>query len=245
MSGFDQLVDEFLDEELEDAPVLASGLGLTQYDDRLDDLSADAQEARAARAATWKARFAALADGTTAGADLTADERIDRDLAIAMMSGRLIMADWMAWRRDPVTYSGPISSGLFGLFLHRLRPEHDLVDAAVARLGQAHSALEQGRDNIDPRLAHPLILARGRDAALGAARYVRDLLPGEASNKADRRRLADAGAAAGHALESWAAHLDEMLSMASGTWQLGEERYTRLLREREALPYDARSLRAR
>lgn len=197
MAGFDGLVDEFLNQEFEDLPVGASGLGLTEYDDRLDDLSAEAFDLRADRAADWHRRFAALADS-----GLTADERIDRDLAVAMMAGRTIMAEWQPWRRDPVTYSGPITAGLFGLFLHRLRPEPDLVEAALARLAQAPRALEQGRANIDPRLAHPLILERGRNAARGAARYVRELLPGEAGTERNRARLAEAGAVAGGALES-------------------------------------------
>jgi uncharacterized protein (DUF885 family) len=240
MSDFDGVVEEFLGEEFEDSPVQASGLGLTEYDGRLDDLSAEAFERREARAKRWHARFAGLPD-----AGLSADEGIDRDLALAMMAGRLVMADWRPWRRDPVAYSGPITNGLFGLFLHRLRPESELVEAAMARLAQAPRALEQGRANLDPGLAHPLILERGRDAARGAARYVREMLPREAGTDRDRNRLAQAGEPVADALESWAAHLDEMSRAATGSWQLGEERYSRLLCEREALPYDAGSLRER
>jgi len=240
MADFESLIDEFLHEEYEESPVNASGLGLTEYDERLDDLSAAAFARRESRATEWRGRFRAVPD-----AELSADERIDRDLAAAILTGRTIMADWIPWRRDPVVYSGPVTSGLFGLFLHRLRPERELVDAAIARLGEAPRALEQGRANLDPTLAHPLILARGRDAARGAARYVRDLLPGEAGTEQDRVRLADAGAKAARALDAWAGYLDEMARRATGSWQLGEDRYTRLLREREALPYDTRGLRDR
>jgi uncharacterized protein (DUF885 family) len=240
MADFDRLVDEFLGQEFEESPVGASGLGLTEYDDRLDDLSAESFDRRQARATEWGGRFAALPD-----AELAPDEQIDRDLVVAIMAGRSIMADWMPWRRDPVAYSGPIANGLFGLFLHRLRPEPELVDSAIARLAEAPRLLEQGRANIDWRLAHPLILARGRDAARGTARYVREMLPREAGTDRGRARLADAGADAARALDEWAAHLDHLSRTAIGSWQLGEERYTRLLREREALPYDARSLRDR
>lgn len=240
MADFESLIDEFLHEEYEESPVNASGLGLTEYDERLDDLSAAAFARRESRATEWRGRFRAVPD-----AELSADERIDRDLAAAILTGRTIMADWIPWRRDPVVYSGPVTSGLFGLFLHRLRPERELVDAAIARLGEAPRVLEQGRANLDPTLAHPLILARGRDAARGAARYVRDLLPGEAGTEQDRVRLADAGAKAARALDAWAGYLDEMARRATGSWQLGEDRYTRLLREREALPYDTRGLRDR
>ena len=59
----------------------------------------------------------------------------------------------------------------------------------------------------------------------------------------DRDRLAAAGAVAADALARWVAFLDELAERATGTWVLGEERYSRLLREREALPYGARELR--
>ena len=53
MADFDQLIDEFLRQEFEDSPVSASGLGLTEFDDRLDDLSAEAFDRRQARSADW------------------------------------------------------------------------------------------------------------------------------------------------------------------------------------------------
>lgn len=234
------LIDGFLQNEFETSPVLASGLGLTEYDERLDDLSAESFRKRDADAAEWLARFEAVPDD-----GLEPDGRIDRDLAIAMLRGRTIVADWQGWKRDPLTYSGPGLNGIFGLFLHRIRPDADLVDAAVARLEQIPRALEQGRQNMDPALAHPLIVERGLASAKGGARYVRDLLPQEAPEGPHRDRLATAGAAAADAFDAWVAHLDDVRQCASGEWRFGEERYTRLLRERESLAYDARSLRER
>ncbi len=61
-----------------------------------------------------------------------------------MLRGRLILADWANWRRDPLTYTNPLANGLFGLFLHRLRPDAELAAAAVARLDQAPAALDGG-----------------------------------------------------------------------------------------------------
>ncbi len=57
MPSFAEMVQEFLHELYEDQPVMASALGLTEYDDRLDDLSAAAFEARRRRSATWLHRF--------------------------------------------------------------------------------------------------------------------------------------------------------------------------------------------
>ena len=81
---------------------MASGLGLTEFDGRLDDLSAEAFERRLGRSAAWRARFRAVPD-----AGLGPDERIDRDFVVSVLTGRIIMGDWAAWRRQPELYVGP------------------------------------------------------------------------------------------------------------------------------------------
>jgi uncharacterized protein (DUF885 family) len=232
------LIDDFLANEYETSPVTASGLGLTEFDERLDDLSADAFNRRDADAAAYLARFEAVTDD-----GLSAAEQIDRDLAIAMLRGRVIAADWQGWKRDPLVYSAPILGSLFNLFLHRLRPNADLVDAAVARLEQAQRALEQGRANLDPALAHPIIVERGLASARGGARYVREMLAGEAETDSGHDRLRTAGAVAGEAFDAWVLHLEGLLPRSNGEWRWGEERYSRMLRERESLDHDVRSLR--
>ncbi|HET7829706.1 MAG TPA: hypothetical protein VFL03_09095, partial [Candidatus Limnocylindrales bacterium] len=47
----DALLSDLLDADFAFSPVSASGYGLTDYDDRMDDLSADALRARDAAAA--------------------------------------------------------------------------------------------------------------------------------------------------------------------------------------------------
>jgi uncharacterized protein (DUF885 family) len=238
MAELQTLIDEFLASEYETSPVMASALGLTEYDDRVDDLSAEAWQQRDDDAEKWLERFEAVADD-----GLSSDEQIDRDLAIAVLRGRTILADWASWKRDPLTYSSPPVQGIFTLFLHRLRPEAELVEAALARLAEVPRALEQGRANLDPARAHPLIVQRALAGAKGGARYLAELLPQDVSDEKSRQRLSDAGAEAGRALEDWAQFLEEFADRAEGTWQLGEERYSRLLRERESLDMDARQLR--
>ena len=173
-TAFAQLVDDFLANEWQISPVTASYVGLTEYDEQLDDLSAESFRRRDADAADWLKRFEAAAG------HLADDHEIDRQLAMSAMRGRLIGADWEVWKRDPTTYSGTILNGLFYLFLNRLRPGADLVDAAVARLEQVPRALEQARANLDPALAAPLIVERGHRVRAGR-RPVR-------ANDARRRR---------------------------------------------------------
>jgi uncharacterized protein (DUF885 family) len=240
VSELPRLVDDFLRAEFEAYPTRASGLGLTEYDERLEDFTADGFRRRDAQADAWRTRFEAVAPDT-----LESEERIDRGLVLSVLDGRRILVDWEGWRRDPLVYSTPLLEGVFKLFLHRLRPEPDLVDAAVARLGQVPAALEAGLANLDPTLASPLIVERAAAAARGGVRYLRELLPAEITPGRDRERLSAAGEPAAAAFERWSEALTALAGRATGDWQLGEERYTRLLREKERLADDARSLRER
>ena len=237
---FQSMVDQFLAREFAQSPVRASQLGLTEYDDRVDDLSAGSFARRDAEAAEWMARFDAVADD-----GLTPDEQVDRDLVRSVLRGRLILADWQSWRRDPATYTNVALDGIFALFLHRLRPEGELVESAVARMRQIPRVVREGIANLDPSLAHPLILKRGAGAARGGARYLGELLPLDVEPGERRDQLAASGAEAAQSMDDWAAHLDRVADAATGTWQLGEDRYTRLLREKELLDTDARGLRER
>ena len=237
-AGLDRLIDDFLANEWQLSPIKASSYGLTAYDERLDDMSRAAFERRDTDAAKWLRRFESVTDE-----GLDEDRQIDRDLVIAMLHGRLILADWQSWRRDPLVYTSPIMDSLFTLFLHRLRPNSDLVDAAVSRLEQVPAALAEGRRNLDPQLAPRLFIERGLASARGGTRYLRELLPAEADNDTGRGRLLAAGVAAADAFDAWAGHLESMLDQAQGDWVFGEERYSRLLRERESLAHDTRSLR--
>jgi len=238
VTDFGRLVEDFLSNEFDISPVTASALGLTEYDERLDDLSAAAFDRRDSDAEEWLKRFAAV-DAATLGVD----DEIDRDLAVAALRGRTINADWQGWKRDPVVYSGPILNGLFYLFLNRLRPVADLVDAAVARLEQVPRALHEARANLDPALAHSLIVERGIGSARAGASYVRELLVNEGETDSQRERLRAAGRVAGEAFDAYVAHLEGLAQQASGEWRYGEDRYSRQLREREHLAVDARGLR--
>ena len=128
-ASFTSLVKDYLTERYDESPSWASTLGLTEYDGRSDDLSAEAFRRREARVLEWTKRFRATAD-----AELSADERIDRDVVLSSLRGRELTQPRLDWKRQPNTYLNPSLGGVFTLFLHRLRPERDLADAARARL---------------------------------------------------------------------------------------------------------------
>jgi uncharacterized protein (DUF885 family) len=240
VSSFAQLCRAWLEEEYADSPVLASQLGIPGHDDRLDDVSEPAFAARRRRTAEWLARFAALGDE-----GLRVEERIDRDFVRAILGGRAVLADWEMWRRQPDTYLVPALTGVFTLFLHRLRPEPELARAAAARLREASRLVADGRRNLRPELVPRVYAERALGQARAAVRYVRELVPLEVGDPALRATLAAAGEVAATAFAEFAAFLESLRESAHGEHAIGETRYTRLLRERELLDLDARTLRDR
>jgi uncharacterized protein (DUF885 family) len=219
---------------------MASGLGLTEFDAQLDDLSETAFEERRRQSAAWRERFRAVPD-----TEIGPGARIDRDFVVSILTGRAIMAEWAPWRRQPELYIAPGLQGVFGLFLHRLRPEAELVRDAMARLRAVPEALAHGRRNLVPDLVAPVFVDRALGQARAGARYVRELLPAEVQDPAGRSALAEAGAVAVSALEGFAGFLEQLRTRATGDFAFGETRYSRLLREKEHIPLDAGALRER
>ena len=240
MPAFSDLAREFLDQEYAEAPSQASSLGLTQYDDKLEDLSEAAFNRRSRDTASWLDKFTALDDGS-----LSFDEQIDRDLVVARLRRRAIFDEWAAWRRHPDIYLDPGLEGVFTLFLHRLRPEGDLVEAAASRLSAVPGNLADGKANLRDELVPAILLDRAVNQARAGARYAREMLPAEVTDGDLRARLAEAGETAAAAYEDYASFLDGMRPRATGDWAFGEERYTAVLREAELLDLDTRALRDR
>jgi uncharacterized protein (DUF885 family) len=239
VSSFSDLAAEFLAEYHAEHPVQASSLGLAAYDDQLDDLSADAFERRRLSDAAWLTRFRAVDAGS-----LTFDEAIDRDLLIASLTERAIYDEWEDWRRNPDAYMNPGLDGVFILFLHRLRPEPELVASAIRRLKGIPAQLDAGRANLRPDLVPALLLKRAVNQARAGAHYTRELLPAQVE-PANRPELDAAGAQAAEALDAYATFLEEMEPSATGDWAFGEARYDAVLNEAELLGISARQLRER
>jgi uncharacterized protein (DUF885 family) len=237
---FSTLVKDYLTGRYEESPTWASMLGLTAYDERSEDLSVEAFRRRDAAVLEWTKRFGAVADDT-----LTEDERIDRDVILASLRGRELTQPRMDWKRQPNTYLNPSLGGVFTLFLHRLRPERDLAEAARARLLAVTKHVADGKANVDFALVPPIYVDRAIGQAKAAARYARELVPAEVKDPTLRQKVAEAGATAAGAFEDFAAFLATNKARASGDYAIGEELYTALLREKELLPFGTRELRER
>ncbi len=239
-SAFASLVDSFLEREYEESPTLASSLGLTEYDERLDDTSAAAYEQRRESDLEWLRRFRAVADD-----GLAPSERIDRELLVSVLRGRELYHPLDMWKRQPNYYLNPGLNGVFSLFLHRLRPERELAVAAAKRLEGVPTNIRDGVTNLDFSRTPRVYVERAIGQAKAAARYARELVPAEVSDASSQRHLTEAGAKAGKAFDDFVAFLETNRERAQGDYAIGEELYSALLREKELLPFGAAELRER
>jgi uncharacterized protein (DUF885 family) len=188
----------------------------------------------------WTKRLQGVGDDA-----LTHDERIDRDVILASLRGRELLQPRSDWKRQPNTYLNPSLGGVFTLFLHRLRPEVDLAEAARARLLTVAKHVADGKANLDFAIVPPVFLERAIGQARAAARYARELVPAEVKDATLRQKVAQAGAAAAVAYEDFAAFLESNRPRAAGDYAIGEDLYTALLREKELLSFSTKDLRER
>jgi uncharacterized protein (DUF885 family) len=237
-TSFADVVDAFVDAELALNPVRATALGDTAHDAELPDLTADGHRARRVHDARWLRTFEDTDPATLSPADA-----IDRELAASALRGRGIADDWQSWRRSPEDYLGAVLAGVHLLFVHRLHDEPALADAVVARLDAAPAALAAARANLDPELASPVLLGRFIPQAAGAGAWLRDGVPAEFGDDALRARVAESGARAADAMDSFASWLEGLRAQARGGYAIGADRYTRLLQDRDGLTFTAEELR--
>lgn len=240
MTAFETLAGEFLDSYFRENPTHASGLGVDGYDDLLPDLSAAGFARREEHVDEWMTKFRAIAD-----AELTPEERTDRDLIVSSLRGAQLTRDWQVWRRQPRTYLEAGLSGVFGLFLHRLRPDAELAESAAKRMRAIPGVLAAAKENLDPEVAPRLFAEQAVNQCRSAIAYFRHIAPTHTDDPQARALMAEAGEPAARAYEDFLATLEKLAADARGEYAIGEDLYTSLLREKEMLSLSAPELRER
>lgn len=234
------LIDSFFTERWSEFPEEASSLGLEGYDDKLGSYSAEDFARRDAQTDEWLSRFEALDDE-----GLTPDERIDRDLFLSELRSDRARREWAVWKRNPDVYLWPGLGAIFKQFLYRRQSEDELARTAAARLDQVPAILADGKTNLDAAMASPIFVERSIGMCKAAAHYARTLVPAEVNDKDGRARLAESGEKAARAYEDFLEFLEKLRANATGSYAIGAEMYSTLLRDAEGLEYGASEMRER
>ncbi len=234
----DELIREHVDAALAASPTTATWLGVHTYDDRLDDVSADAQQREIARLRALLARLHDLPD-----ARLDAAHRLDRALLERDARSALFeLTDTRPLERSPIRYVDLASSGIQELLARDFAPLPDRLRAIDGRLARLRALFDEARKNL--RNPPEVATRKAIELAQGMRSFLADTLPKAVSAVGDDRLLAEFRAAQGdglRALDEFTAWLQkDLLPRSKGDVALGAARLAERLRVTEGidLPVD-------
>ncbi len=240
---FETLASEFIGFHLYFNPVMASSLGATGYDNRLPDLGRAALQARAQAYQAWLDRLYGI-DSSTLQGDAAVDYVL---LERALRTQLLELTEIRPWERDPGYYVDLLDRAFVPLIRSSHGPARQRMNDLTARMRQAATVLAEAQSNLSE--APALFTGRAIDGARGLATVVRaeaeaaftgvDAGPG----KDDFLR---AVAQTAGSLDAFADFLEsELLPRSTGTVSLGPQRTEWLIRYREHVTDDVRTVLAR
>ena len=144
VAALHKLANDFYEWRNQQYPVRSSDAGLHTWDDRLTDYAPD----KIARARSTCAQLLATVNAIQT-ANWPKDERIDWLLFRAQLE-RFAFDDrvWHSTARDPQTYVGECSNGIFSLLKKEYDTPQNRVRSAAARLKAMPAMLAQGEKNL-------------------------------------------------------------------------------------------------
>jgi uncharacterized protein (DUF885 family) len=228
----DRLLREDLDAELAASPTTATWLGVHGFDDRLDDVRADAQAREVARWRGLAERLRALTPSPATKLD--AQHQIDRRLLEARAQVALFdLTELRTRERNPLTYVDLAAAGIEPLVALEATPFAERLRSIDARLWKIRPLFDEARRNLRAT-APDLLIRRAIDSAQAQKEFLAETLPKAVQSVSDPRLIEDFRAAdrdAVSALEDFAGWLQRDLApRAKGDLPLGRERFLERLR---------------
>jgi uncharacterized protein (DUF885 family) len=236
VTEFAARVDAFLDEYFALDPVVATAIGAHEQDGRWPDLSAAGRAARLAFVDRWTAELGGFAD-----ADVSADERVDRDLLLDELAS-LRFADTElredAW--SPMAWVYLIGEGLFRLVAREFAPLAERLSSLATRAEGLPVLLSAARETlvgVEGRPVDRLHTQTALEQWSGLAEILDDAIAVGAAEEGNAAvavvlpRLRAAADGARTALVAFEAHLrDVVLPATAGEGRLGEALFTAKMR---------------
>lgn len=230
----DALVRENLDAELAEHPIEATWLGVHAWDDRIDDVRAEAQARRALRLQRLVERLRAIDDKS-----LDATHAFDRLLLERRADAELFtLTELRPLEKNPMAYCDLAQSAIYELVSDDYLPSVERLRALNGRLWKLRPLFDEARRNLRGG-ASELAVRRAIDEAQAEKGFITDTLPMAMQGVPDPKLLEELRAAAGdagRALEDFAGWLQkDLLPRSRGDFALGRERLMELLRRQEGV----------
>ena len=221
----DQALDRFygayLEADFARRPLQATRCGDHRFDDRIDDLSA---EARAARLAQVRQTLDALPRAVDY-AKLSRTAQIDYEILRDALATDLWQSENVRrFEDDPRVYGDYTTECVFLLFTQSSLPQAANLEHAIARMGQVPRVLAQAQANLrnPPRVVVETAIKQNLGAIAFYEREVFQLAGKDAGSEA----LTAAAQQAAEALRQHQRYLEtELLPRATGEWRIGQAKF--------------------
>jgi uncharacterized protein (DUF885 family) len=230
VSPFAAFVDDYFDAYFSWKPSEGTAVGLHEYDNRLEDRSADAT---AKRVETVKGLQARLGQLRRAGR-LTADAAIDAEVLDGLMAAELLDLEVVrTWRKNPMSYVGTPPEAVDGLMKRDFAPPAARLRSVIARLKATPAMFAALRANVDnpPKEFTDLAVRMGEGSIDFYRQTVRDWATQAAGADAGLlKEFNAANEAVATALADTAAWLkSDLLPRSRGQYALGADTFARKL----------------
>ncbi|TAL06522.1 MAG: DUF885 family protein, partial [Verrucomicrobia bacterium] len=231
---FARLADEFIAGYLAWRPATGTTLGLHEYDGKLTDASRASITAELARLKKFERELAAIPAELLSAQSLH-DYRL---LRTAIANELFAFEDQESFTRNPMTYAGAFDVSIY--IKRNFAPLEQRVRSIIAIEKQAPKVFAEARANLDDSLPQPFV-ETAIEIANGSADFLGKELVDALKNldsAALRKEFTAANQQAIAELRGFADWLKkEKLPKAHNHYALGREKFTRMLREGELIPF--------
>jgi len=240
VTALERLVGEFLEATWEQDPVGATRAGIHRYDRQLADRSPGAMKEWDGELRRFQRRFETLDPE-----ELSNEERLDRQWALAVIDYALLNHELEPWARSPREAIQDVGMGLHSLLIGDFAPLESRLESVLARLRAVPGSLEATTEALEPR-AIPLVWI---ESTLPDVRSVRTFVANEVPVAAKgvpalSEDMKKACEPAVDALDDFESLLQDARSVADGHFAIGGERFDRTLRRFHMLDMDSAELLA-
>src|SRR5579864_2738587 len=224
---FNHLVDQYFEFYFSFHPTEATAVGFHQYDSKLEDYFATAEEKQIQGLKDYLAKFEAIDESK-----LPADTAADRDWITSSIHSQLLeLENIQMWRKDPDHYSGSVTNSIFVIMKRNYAAPEERLRSAIEREKQIPQALEFARQNLKnpPKIYTEIALQQLPDDT----DFFRNDVPEAFSAVTDQKLLAEFKSVNQAVIEAFASYQkylqDSLLPRANGDFRLGTENYRKKL----------------
>ena len=216
---------QYLEKVFPTRPVEATHLGEHRFDDRMDDLSA---EARAGWVELDRQTLAELPRQVDCNA-LSSAGKVDYEIFKHNLTQSLWTAENLRpFEDDPRVYNGYINDSVYLLLTQSTLPKEKNIANAIARMEQIPKIVAAAKKNLrNPPRVHTETAVRQNQGAIGF--YEHDIfdLAGDTPQRDSLKKAAQSVVAC---LKEHQKYLEgELLPRASGEWRLGKDKFAQKL----------------